>query len=256
VRATRVMASVSPISARAPAFDLPVLRRLTALVPIDLTVAMPIDRAATQSKRYPARTTLSGERQPAQPARTIMSGWAAHCRLLSDGRRQIVRLLLPGDILPATAPDNVPSDETVMALTEMVIAPAAALLASVDPQVVRALRIDAAMQRGYLYAQVTRLGRQSAIERTAGLLLELYDRLALVGATEGPDRFVMPLTQETLSDVLGLTTVHTNRTVQQLRRERLIETGRGRTRIVDRAALAQIADYRRTGGREAYRPIL
>ncbi len=250
-----MMASVYPISVRAPPFDLPVLRRLTALVPIGLAVATTLDRAAAQAKRCPAHATLSGERQPAQPARTIMSGWAAHCRLLSDGRRQIVRLLLPGDILPATAPDNVPPDETVTALTEMSIAPAAALLASVDPQVVRALRIDGAMQRGYLYAQVMRLGRQSAIERAAGLLLELYDRLALVGAIEGPDRFVMPLTQETLSDVLGLTTVHTNRTVQQLRRERLIETGRGRTCILDRAALALIADYRRTAGCEAYKPV-
>ncbi len=235
-------------AALAPRIGLPVtplLRRLSTLAAIDPAVVAPLDRLAGHARRHPVRTMLTGGRQPGQGIRTLIEGWAAHSRILSDGRRQIVRLLLPGDVLPAGAPDSAAPEEIVTALTDVALAPAAAILDCADPDVVRAKQVDAAMQRTYLYNQITRLGRQSAIERAANLILELYDRLALAGATEGPERFSLPLTQETLSDILGLTTVHMNRTVQQLRRDRLVEMGRGHARILDRATLSAIADYRR-----------
>jgi CRP-like cAMP-binding protein len=88
-----------------------------------------------------------------------------------------------------------------------------------------------------------RLGRQSAYERLIHLLLEFLDRLKANGAAEDGS-FVMPFTQEVLSDALGLSTVHTNRVLQQLRRERLIETHAASVRLIDPVLLAEIADYR------------
>jgi len=76
------------------------------------------------------------------------------------------------------------------------------------------------------------------------LLLEFHDRLAAAGLVEDGS-FMLPFTQEVLSDALGLSTVHTNRTLQQLRRENLIETHLNQMRLLDRARLAAAADYRR-----------
>ena len=115
-----------------------------------------------------------------------------------------------------------------MALTDVETADAATLLAAVrsrpddHPGLVEAIELAAVEEKARLMEQVVRLGRLPALESMASLLLELHDRLDLVGlARDG--RFAMPLTQETLADATGLSLVHFNRTLQQLRRERMIE---------------------------------
>jgi CRP-like cAMP-binding protein len=74
------------------------------------------------------------------------------------------------------------------------------------------------------YDHIVRLGRLTAYERVAHLVLDIRDRLALVGLA-APDSFPPPLTQETLADVLGLSSVHVNRMLQQLRRDGLVGAG-------------------------------
>jgi CRP-like cAMP-binding protein len=101
------------------------------------------------------------------------------------------------------------------------------------------------LEETFLSNQVMRLGRQSAYERLIHLLLEFHDRLKAKGAVEDGS-FVMPFTQEVLSDALGLSTVHTNRILQQLRRERLIQTHAATVRLVDLVLLAEVADYHRS----------
>ena len=81
------------------------------------------------------------------------------------------------------------------------------------------------------------------LSRLIHLLLEFHDRLKANGSVEDGS-FIMPFTQEVLSDALGLSTVHTNRILQQLRRERLIETHAATVRLIDPVLLAEIADYR------------
>ena len=76
----------------------------------------------------------------------------------------------------------------------------------------------------------------------AHLFCELYVRLSIVGQTER-DGYAFPLTQRELSECLGLTTVHVNRTVQELRRRGLVELGNRRLRILDRDALEAVADF-------------
>nr|WP_281372616.1 helix-turn-helix domain-containing protein [Phenylobacterium haematophilum] len=88
-----------------------------------------------------------------------------------------------------------------------------------------------------------RLGRQTAYERLCHLLLEIRDRLLLVGMAS-ETHFAMPMTQETLADATGLSIVHVNRILQQLRRERLLELQAGKAHLRDPAALAAIADYK------------
>lgn len=110
------------------------------------------------------------------------------------------------------------------------------------PSLAEALLVAAALDEALLLAHVVRLGRQTAYERTAHLLLELHDRTTTAGLEQN-GRFPMPLTQEALADALGLSIVHVNRTLQQLRRDRLIEVRSGEARLLDRDALIEIADY-------------
>jgi len=99
-----------------------------------------------------------------------------------------------------------------------------------------------AFERWCVFNQLMRLGAMQAKERTAHLLLELYHRLACVKLAED-FAFEMPLTQEQLADVLGLSAVHVNRTLQALRHERLIECRGFRICISKPDDLAKLANF-------------
>jgi CRP-like cAMP-binding protein len=110
------------------------------------------------------------------------------------------------------------------------------------PQLAAALERAAAEEHHFLLQQIARLGRQTAHERLAHLLLELNFRLGQRGLAAG-GALDMPLTQENLADALGLSVVHVNRTLQQMRRENVIELARGRLRLLDIAALEKVAEF-------------
>jgi CRP-like cAMP-binding protein len=86
-----------------------------------------------------------------------------------------------------------------------------------------------------------RLGRQTAYERMAHLLLELHARLTEIGEARG-DSFNLPVKQEVLADALGLSLVHVNRTLQQMRRDRLVDMRGAQMTFLDRGALEAAAD--------------
>lgn len=87
------------------------------------------------------------------------------------------------------------------------------------------------------------------MERLAHLFLELHERLEVIGQTDG-DRFPLPLTQETLADVSGLSVVHVNRTLQELRRENLARFEKGWVHLLDRRALAEAVEFQSEAGRQ------
>lgn len=180
-------------------------------------------------------------------AQILLEGWAVRQRVLSDGRRQIFSFLLPGDIFGICARPGGEALYATVALTSVVTAPLTmldeALQRSPSSTSGRIVREMLSLEESLLVNQVVRLGRQSAHERLINLLLEFHDRLAAVGLIENGS-FMLPFTQEVLSDALGLSTVHTNRTLQQLRREQLIETHLNQMRLLDRMRLTEVADYR------------
>lgn len=182
--------------------------------------------------------------QDANPSQVLVlvSGVAGEARVLADGRRQILALRFPGDALTPTV------GEVLIALTRTRVADGARLVACLaDPSTVfqplrrawvTASRTDQAILRDH----VVRLGRMSAFERMAHMLLEVHERLAQVGLA-GDASFHMPLTQEVISDVIGLSVVHLNRTLQALRREALVASRQGYVTLVDRPRLVEIAAY-------------
>jgi CRP-like cAMP-binding protein len=177
----------------------------------------------------------------ALPNRTLvlLSGWAARQRWLADGRRQILKLNLPGDICGLFASTQL--DDPPVALTQTQVAAVAFAANAASEGPVRAvLEFD----EWCVFNQLMRLGAMNAKERMAHLLLELYHRLASVKLAQDWS-FEMPLTQEQLADVLGLSSVHINRTLQSLRREALIEAHGVHVRLAKPDTLAEIAHFAR-----------
>lgn len=180
----------------------------------------------------------------------VGSGWAARYRLLSDGRRQIISMLLPGDLVQTGGNESAEAGLPLTALTRVRLLNAKPLRTAADeggPEHESLGQALAAMQtrsEGRLVDQIIRLGRQNGLERTAHIFAELHARMTAAGLCER-DEFHMPLTQECLADVLGLSIVHVNRTLQQLRREGLIRLSHSRVKILNVGLLHSLADFGR-----------
>jgi CRP-like cAMP-binding protein len=192
------------------------LATLAALTSEDLAR---VAGAESHRSTVPPHRDLLG-RGTADGAQLVLHGWGYQQQLLPDGRRQIARFVLPGDVIGPRARTGVMTPATTTTLTEM------ATCAAPDPGhpesgLAQAYAVSAALDEAYLRAQITRLGRMSAYERMADWLLETRDRLMLAGLASD-DGFTMPLTQELLADTLGLTSVHVNRTVRDLRQDQLV----------------------------------
>ena len=187
----------------------------------------------------------------------VVNGWLAQTIAVKDSRRQIVDLLLPGDICYyfPDAPAGPMHCMQVRSLTTACLAPlTGARLRSLREQfchVAHAMLATAAQAGGRLANQVLRLGRLGAYERTAHLMLDLLMRLQRVGlATERS--YKLPLTQGELSDVLGLSSIHLHRVLRSLTRERFIElSGRAEhtsVTVCDVPRLAELAGVGLAGG--------
>ncbi len=192
-------------------------------------------------------TEIGAEATPGM-ARIVVAGWACRQRVLGDGRRQILNFILPGDVIGKLERPELPCGDSFVALTQLVTADASALVKAItsgDPAyrgLARAARLLAQHETALMHDQIVRLGRQTAYERMLHLMLELHARLQLAGLAS-EDEFAMPLTQDVLSDCLGLSVVHVNRTLQQIRRDRLLHIGAGQVRILDLTLMQTVADW-------------
>jgi CRP-like cAMP-binding protein len=173
----------------------------------------------------------------------ILSGWFGRTRTSSDGRRQIFQLVLPGELVGTAFG---PALYSTVALTPALAAslPTPSVVPPDKPELHMAATVAGflRLEESFFLNQLTRTGQLSAFERIGHLLLELEQRLAAVGLVHG-DSFLLPLTQEHLADLLGLSSVHVNRTLQQLRREGLAEAKAGIITIIDKARLAERCRY-------------
>lgn len=187
---------------------------------------------------YPAGKDLAVE---SAPPMFVLSGWACLARSLRDGRRQILTFLLPGDGVGFDLLTRSERGVEAIALTPLKVRYAQPGFTAGTERLARAFAGTATDQQGRMIDQVVRLGRQTAYERMAHLLLELHGRLAEIGEVRG-ESFHLPVKQEILADVLGLSLVHVNRTLQQMRREGLIDMRGSQMTLLDRAGLEAASD--------------
>jgi CRP-like cAMP-binding protein len=173
----------------------------------------------------------------------LLKGWAAAVRTLPDGRRQILRIIVPGDLIGRGAGLGARGgDISALTAVETVSAEDAieVALQPSNPGIRRALSRAAQIDEQLLLDQITRIGRLSGAERFADLLLELRDRLALVGEADR-HRIPMPLTQDILADTLGLSVVHVSRLKGELTQMGLLRLRSGMATLPDPERLARLA---------------
>jgi CRP-like cAMP-binding protein len=203
--------------------------------------AQRLRRAIEKPEHYAARAQIGSQAQTPQ-MKWIVSGWACEMRVLSDSRRQIFSFLLPGDVL-ISRPTRQQHVCAQVALTKLECADAGEALQNLPesdrPALWDAMIAAQTLNQDRKYDHMVRLGQYSAPRRVADLLLELHERLAAIGLVSG-ERFRLPLTQEHLADALGLSIVHVNRTLRELRAQRLLDVRFGCVTILEPDRLAEL----------------
>jgi CRP-like cAMP-binding protein len=197
------------------------------------------------SREVPARRNLIREGDRPDHVHLVVEGWAARYKLLPDGGRQILAFLLPGDLCDLHVTVLGQMDHSIATLTRARIAfiPTAAMERLAErPRLTRALWWSALVDEAVLRAWLTSIGRRDALERIGHLFCELFRRLCNVGLATG-NGIELPLTQEEIGDALGLTPVHVNRVLQQMRADGLIVLKRGSLEIPDVARLEKVSGF-------------
>ncbi len=177
----------------------------------------------------------------------VCEGWACRVARLFDGRRQILSLLLPGDLFSATSPFQPSLDFYVEAITEVrygaIKNSELRAKLSEDPILLDGFMELCAAETNDAYQSIIDLGQRLAEERIALLILQLMKRLEARGLVHDLS-FEFPLRQLQIADAVGLTPVHVSRVMSLLRNSGLIETQNGILRILDLPKLRRIGGQR------------
>jgi CRP-like cAMP-binding protein len=176
----------------------------------------------------------------------LVSGFCARFSLTPNGGRQLTEINVAGDFIDLHSLLMRQMDHGVIALGDCVIAPAAhddiRRLTEEQPHLTRLLWLETVVDGAIHRQWLVTMGQQNAASRLAHLLCELYCRLEAAGLAS-EHRFGLPMTQADLGDVLGLTQVHVNRVLMDLRRQGLLEWKAGQVSIHDWSGLVALGDF-------------
>ena len=202
--------------------------------------------ASSNPRTVGARRDIIREGERPAVINLILDGWAIRHKMLEDGRRQIMAFLVPGDLCDHNVFILREMDHSIGALTPVTVAQVPReTLEDIDrshPRLAQALNWDQLVQLAIQREWTVNLGQRSAIERIAHLICELYERLKSVGLCLNGTCNI-PVTQTDLSEATGITPVHVNRTLQELRSRRLIEWKGREVHVPDMAALQRLAMF-------------
>lgn len=228
------------------AADSPLVRRLSAIVPLEDEDVRALETLANNPREYPKGTELIEIGDEQTMPFVVVDGFVIVSRSGDDGDRMIIDLLIPGDLA------NIRS--IVLERTDMYYASASGVtlsrfgpkayfeLLTSRPRLGTALVFTGAVDRSLLAERLYSIGRRSGYQRLGHFLLELLMRMERAGLAEG-NAFRAPLTLVTLADLLGMTLEHISRLMQRLRRNGLLRTDRDLIEIVDIDALAKACEF-------------
>lgn len=214
------------------------------------------DRAALEAatgatQQFDAKRIIVREQTPLTQCTLLLDGFIERFKDTPEGRRQILAIHVPGDFVDLHSYPLKRLEHSVAALTPVTIAtfPHEAIRAltvrsaTLTELLWRSTMIDAAVNREWIVS----IGSRGAAVRLAHLFCEMFLRLERVGMTRdvtgGGCEYDFPVTQIDLGDATGLTAVHANRMLRQLRERRLVEFRQGLVRIHDWAALRAFAEF-------------
>lgn len=182
------------------------------------------------------------------PWRILIHGWACRSRQLADGRRQIFAFLLPGDIVGLAAggqPTEICSVTTLTPASTVYLGGLRDRLAQDrhgTAGLERAVEAYVRASEAQLLDHMVRIGSQTAYQAIGHLFLELHERLEAVDLARN-GRFRLPVGQRVLAEALGISGVHVNRVLRDLRQDGLVKSDAGWIELMDSQRLAQISEY-------------
>jgi CRP-like cAMP-binding protein len=193
-----------------------------------------------------AGATILQEENKTPHLYTILEGWAFRHKALADGRRQLLNFALPGDLVGLQLAVLKDMQHSVTALTDTTLCvfqrDKVWSIFKDHPTLAFSMTWIAAREEQILDGQIISLGQRTALERLSYLILHLYDRAQHVGYA-GNQALDAPFSQSHLSDALGITPVHTSRTLRKLQEKELISWAKDQIRVLDRDALEKLASY-------------
>src|SRR5580700_5617743 len=224
----------------------PLLRKLSNFAALSEEESRAIVDSCRDVREVGAREDVISQGDRTGGVKLLLDGFACRYKTLEDGRRQIVAYFVPGDLC----------DLRVFILKRMdhsIGAVVASRVATISPEnilkmthnfptLTRALWWSTLVEEAIAREWIVNVGQRNALERMAHLFCELLYRFRAVGLNEGMS-CTLPLTQVELAETLGLSSVHVNRTLQELRRQKLITLDNGTLTIQDLKSLEELSFF-------------
>lgn len=222
------------------------VHKLSGLAELTADDAAALEKATSGPRKYVARQDLIREGDEPGPVFVVLEGWACRYKILPSGTRQIMAFLMPGDSCDLHIKLLAEMDHSIQAITHALVATVSRIemesLMLEHPNIARAIYTSQLVDEGIMRAWIVSMGRRSSVERVAHLICELYLRARNIGLT-GEGEFDLPLSQLVLADSLGMTAVHINRVLKELRLAGAMALQRGSVTILDPVKLVQIAGF-------------
>ena len=222
------------------------VQKLSGLAELKADESAVLARATADPRRYVARQDLIREGDEPGPMFVVLEGWVCRYKILPSGTRQIMAFLMPGDACDLHIKLLAEMDHSIQAITTAMVATISRIemqnIMHEHPNIARAMYSAQLIDEGIMRAWIVSMGRRSSTERVAHLICELYLRARNIGLT-GDGEFALPLSQLVLADALGMTAVHINRVLKELRLVGAMALKRGSVTIIDPVKLIQIAGF-------------
>ena len=220
--------------------------RLEAFTRLSQDDRVALAKLSKVSRTVAPRRDLIREGERPQYVHLMVDGWACRYKTLPDGRRQVVAFFVPGDFCDLNVYVLKEMDHSIGAITRLSVADISRddmdNLTSNYPRITQALWWEELVTNSIQREWTLNIGQRTAYERIAHLIAEMFLRLKSVKLTQG-DSCDFPITQTDIADATGLTAVHVNRTLQELRRDGLIILERKRLQIPDLRRLMDAAMF-------------
>jgi CRP-like cAMP-binding protein len=224
----------------------PLLRKLSNFTKLSEQECAAVRECTQDVHEFGAREDVISQGDRTSGVKLLLEGFACRYKVLEDGRRQIVAYFVPGDLCDLRVFILKRMDHSIGAIVNSKVAEIAPddilQLTHKYPTLTRALWWSTLVEEAIAREWIVNVGQRNALERMAHLFCELLYRFRAVGLNEG-NSCTLPLTQVELAETLGLSSVHVNRTLQELRRQKLITLENGTLTIQDLDALKEVSFF-------------
>jgi CRP-like cAMP-binding protein len=197
-------------------------------------------------RQYPAERAVVSDGETATECCLIAEGFCVRSKTIQDGKRQILSIHIPGEIpdLMSLFLHVMDHDLSTVTLCTLGFINHEVLrkLHRRRPNVAEIFWRETLIDAGAFREWIVNVGQRPAPARLAHVMAELRERLKVIGCV-GASSFEMPLTQEQIGEALGITSVHANRVIKQLRQDGIVDIQRGQVTVLDEARFQELADF-------------